>query len=132
MTWDVHEDVQRDSNHLKIVGWIFAALFLIAAPGILLWPVALGFLVLACLGFAVIVKARLSWPVRLIFLAVLASALLLQGATRGIQAQVRDCDSGSRQGIHGSVPNLGTTLWGLNPFRYSGCYVGGFEGYNVD
>jgi hypothetical protein len=123
MAWEVYEAVERDSNQLKIMGWIFTALFLVAAPGILLWPVALGFLVLAGLGFAVIVRARLSWPVRLIFLAILALALLLQGATRGIQAQIRDCDSDGRK-AHGSVPNLGAALQGLNPFKYSGCYGG--------
>ena len=119
MTSNAHELALQDGDHLKIMGAIFAVLFVLAAPGLTFWPVAMVFLIFACLALAMIVKAPLPWPVRAVFLAILASALLLQGAMRTIQA--RGCDSETQQVAPGSVPSLGATVRGLNPFEYSGC-----------
>ena len=108
------ERAQSDSRH---VGAILFLLFVFAIPGVGAWSISLAFLVLSCLAGGMIIKASLSWPVRTMLLAILASILLLQGATRVIKDGA--CETGRRQFSH--VPSLGTTLRGLNPFEYEDC-----------
>jgi len=119
MASDVRKRAQRDadSDYLLDMTAILVLLLVLAAVGVPFWLVSLVFLVVTCLEFAMIVKAPLSWPVRMIFLAILAFTLLLQCATRATKAG--DCDASHRQVIPGSVPSVDATLRGLNPFEYT-------------
>lgn len=111
---------QRDADrdHLVDMTAILVLLLVLAAVGVPFWLVALAFLLVACLEFAMIVKAPLSWPVRMIFLAILGLTLVLQSAMRATRAS--ECGAGdSQQVMPGSVPSIGITLKGLNPFEYS-------------
>jgi hypothetical protein len=119
MASDVRKGAQRDadSDYLLDMTAILVLLLVLAAVGVPFWLVSLAFLVVTCLEFAMIVKAPLPWPVRVLFLAILAFTLLLQSARRATNAG--DCDASHQQVILDSVPTVGATLRGLNPFEYS-------------
>jgi hypothetical protein len=116
---ELREKAQADSRHLLATGGILILLFVFALPGVGAWSISLAFLVLSCLAGAMILKAPLSWPVRMVFFAILAFILLLQGMTRVVNDDA--CETNGRQVR--PAPGFMTSLRGLNPFEYEGCFT---------